>query len=75
MPALGGSSLAAHRDTPDIPRGHLERDTTLTPTFDGLLKNSNVEPIILPPQRPHLNAPCERFVRSIKEEAVAQMWC
>ena len=50
-----------------------DRDAQLTPAFDGLLKNSGVEPIVLPPQSPNLNAHCERFVRSIQEEALAQM--
>jgi putative transposase len=50
-----------------------DRDTKFTQAFDGLLKASGVEPIVLPPRSPHLNAPCERFVRSIKEEALTQM--
>ena len=32
-----------------------------------------MEPIVLPPRSPNLNAHCERFVRSIKEEALDQM--
>jgi putative transposase len=32
-----------------------------------------VEPLLLPPRSPNLNAHCERFVRSIKEEVFAQM--
>ena len=32
-----------------------------------------MEPILLPPRSPNLNAHCERFVRSIKEEALARM--
>jgi len=50
-----------------------DRDTKFTQAFDGLLKASSVEPIVLPPRSPNLNAHCERFVRSIKEEALAQM--
>jgi len=50
-----------------------DRDTKFTLAFDGLLKASGVEPILLPPRSPNLNAHCERFVRSIKEEALAQM--
>src|SRR5256714_7660817 len=50
-----------------------DRDTKFTPAFDELLKSSGVEPIVLPPRSPNLNAHCERFVRSIKEEALAQM--
>src|SRR2546422_338358 len=50
-----------------------DRDTKFTQAFDGLLKDSGVEPILLPPRSPNLNAHCERFVRSIKEEALGQM--
>jgi transposase InsO family protein len=50
-----------------------DRDTKYTQAFDALLKDSGVEPILLPPRSPNLNAHCERFVRSIKEEALEQM--
>src|SRR6266581_4520042 len=50
-----------------------DRDTKFTQAFDGLLKNSGVEPVILPPRSPNLHAHCERFVRSIKEEALERM--
>jgi len=50
-----------------------DRDTKYTQTFDVLLRESGVELIRLPPRSPNLNAHCERFVRSIKEEALEQM--
>src|SRR5215467_3783778 len=50
-----------------------DRDNKYTQAFDGLLKDSGVEPIGLPPRSPNLNAHCERFVRSIKEEALERM--
>jgi putative transposase len=50
-----------------------DRDTKFPQAFDGLLTASGVEPIVLPPHSPNLNAHCERFVRSIKEEALGQM--
>jgi transposase InsO family protein len=50
-----------------------DRDTKFTQAFDELLKGSGVEPIVLPPRSPNLNAYCERFVRSIKKEALEQM--
>jgi putative transposase len=50
-----------------------DRDTKFTPAFDGMLKDRGVEPLLLPPRSPNLNAHCERFVRSIKEEALNQM--
>jgi len=50
-----------------------DRDTKFAQAFDALLKDSGVEPLILPPRSPNLNAHCERFVRSIKEEAQHHM--
>src|SRR4029450_3085265 len=50
-----------------------DRDTKYTQAFDALMKDSGVEPIVLPPRSPNLNAYCERFVHSIKEEALNQM--
>src|SRR5713101_7638958 len=47
-----------------------DRDTTFTQAFDALLEGSGVEPLLLPPRSPNLNAHGERFVRSIKEEAL-----
>src|ERR671922_174740 len=50
-----------------------DRDTKYTDAFNALLKESGVEPILLLPWSPNLNGHCERFVRSIKEEALEQM--
>jgi putative transposase len=50
-----------------------DRDTKFTQAFDGLLKGSGVEAVVLPPRSPNLNAHGERFVRSIKEVALKQM--
>src|SRR5919202_69713 len=50
-----------------------DRDAKFTQAFDTVLKDSGVEPVLLPPRSPNLNAYCERFVRSIKEEALDRM--
>jgi putative transposase len=50
-----------------------DRDTTFTKAFDQFLRNAGVEPLVLPPRSPNLNAHCERFVRSIKEETLSRM--
>jgi putative transposase len=50
-----------------------DRDTKFTAAFDQYMRNQGVESLVLPPQSPHLNAHCERFMRSIKEEALGQM--
>ena len=50
-----------------------DRDTKFVHGFDQMLRASGVEPLVLPPRSPNLNAYCERFVRSIKEEALNQM--
>jgi len=47
-----------------------DRDTKFTVQFDRILRDAGVKPIRLPPQSPNLNAHAERFVRSIKEEAL-----
>jgi transposase InsO family protein len=50
-----------------------DRDMKFTQAFDTLLKDSGAEPVLLPPRSPNLNAYCERFVRSIKEEALERI--
>jgi putative transposase len=50
-----------------------DRDTEFTRAFDALLKGSGVDPTVLPARSPNLNAHCERFVRSIKGEALDQI--
>src|SRR5262249_38282696 len=50
-----------------------DRDSKFTDAFETMLKANGVEPVVLPPQSPNLNAHCERFVRSIKEEVLDQM--
>jgi putative transposase len=50
-----------------------DRDSKFTATFDAVLRDSGVEPVVLPLRSPNLNAHCERFVRSIKEEALGRM--
>src|SRR5215510_12631186 len=50
-----------------------DRETKYTRAFDALVKASGVEPVVLPPRSPNLNAHCERFVCSIKEEALERM--
>jgi transposase InsO family protein len=50
-----------------------DRDTKFTEPFDQFLHHEGVEPLVLPPRSPNLNAHCERFVRSIKEEVLSRM--
>lgn len=38
-----------------------------------MVRDSGVEPVVFPPKSPNVNAHCERFVRSIKEEALDRM--
>jgi hypothetical protein len=52
-----------------------DRDSTCTAACDQYVRNNRVEPIVLPPKSPHLNAHCERCVRSITEEALDRMIC
>jgi transposase InsO family protein len=50
-----------------------DRDEKFVHGFDRMLRASEVEPVVLPPRSPNLNAHCERFVRSIRQEALHQM--
>ncbi len=50
-----------------------DRDTKFTQAFDALLTDNGVDPVLLPPRSPNLNAHCERFVHSIKEEGLHRM--
>jgi putative transposase len=50
-----------------------DRDGKLVYGFDRVLRTSGIKPVVLPPRTPNLNAYCERFVRSIREEVLHQM--
>lgn len=47
-----------------------DRDSVFTHAFGELLQRAGVESVRLPPRSPNLNAYCERFNRSIKEECL-----
>ncbi len=50
-----------------------DRDTKFTAAFDAILKAAGVEPVVLPPYSPNLNAYAERWVRSAKEECLSKL--
>ena len=50
-----------------------DRDTKFTDSFRAIVKSSQVEPLKLPTQSPNLNAYAERWVRSVKEEALSKL--
>jgi putative transposase len=50
-----------------------DRDEKFVHGFDRKLCASGVEPVVLPPRSPDLNAHCARFVRSIKQGALDQI--
>ncbi len=50
-----------------------DRDTKFTDSFRAIMKSSNVEPLKLPARSPNLNAHAERWVRSVKEEALSKL--
>jgi hypothetical protein len=71
----GARQLTDHCDGFLLDKGYLihDRDSQCTGTFDALLQTSGVEPVVVPPRSPNLHAHCERFVRSLKEEALGRM--
>ena len=50
-----------------------DRDGKFTEAFDQYVKDNGVEPVVLPPRSPNLNAQCERFIGSIKSEMLNRM--
>ncbi len=50
-----------------------DRDTKFADSFRAIVKSSHVEPLKLPARSPNLNAFAERWVRSVKEEALSKL--
>jgi len=51
----------------------MDRDTQFCAEFRSILKDQGVKSVRLPPRSPDLNPHIERFVRSLKEEALEKM--
>jgi hypothetical protein len=51
----------------------MDRDTKFCDAFRTMLSECVTESLRLPPRSPNLNAHCERFVRSIKDECLERM--
>ena len=45
-----------------------DRDAKFSVAFDIILRSAGIEPLVLPPRSPNLNAHLERWNRSVKEE-------
>src|ERR1700751_3156026 len=50
-----------------------DRDTKFCASFRNVLQSGGVQPILLPPRSPNLNAFAERWVRSIKSECLSKL--
>src|SRR2546427_6455030 len=50
-----------------------DRDTKFCPAFQQIIDAAGVRRVPLPPRSPNLNAYAERWVRSVKEEALSRM--
>jgi hypothetical protein len=64
-PWQGGQGILKHALTHD-------RDTKFCTAFTQMLDDAGVNRIPLPPRSPYLNAYAERWVRSVKEEALSR---
>lgn len=51
----------------------MDRDSKFCEEFRNMLKESDIEPVRLPPRSPNLTPHIERFMRSIKEECLEKM--
>ena len=50
-----------------------DRDTKFTDSFRAIIKSGHVEPLKLPARSPNFNAYAERWVKSVKEEALSKL--
>lgn len=50
-----------------------DRDAKFCVAFGGSLRAAGIQPILLPPRSPNLNAYLERWNRSVKEECLSRM--
>ena len=50
-----------------------DRDTKFTDSFRTIVKSGHVEPLKLPARSPNLNAYAERWIKSVKEEALSKL--
>ena len=50
-----------------------DRDTKFTDSFRAIVRSGQVEPLKLPARSPNLNAYAERWVKSVKEEALSKL--
>jgi len=50
-----------------------DRDTKFCAAFQHLIDAAGVERVVLPPRSPNLNAYAERWVRSVKDEALSRL--
>src|ERR671923_1158603 len=50
-----------------------DRDGKYCPAFQQIIDNAGIERVVLPPRSPNLNAYAERWVRSVKDEALSRM--
>ena len=51
----------------------LDRDTCFQPLRSFLEEQTDIEPVLLPPKSPNMNAYLERFMRSLKSECLKKM--
>ena len=50
-----------------------DRDTKFCAAFQQLIDDAGVERVALPPRSPNLNAYAERWIRSVKDEALSRL--
>jgi len=50
-----------------------DRDTKFCAAFQHIIDDAGVERIVLPPRSPNLNAYAERWIRSVKDEALSRL--
>jgi putative transposase len=51
----------------------MDQDTKFCAEFRSILEDDDVDPLMLPPRSPNLNAYMERFMRSLKSESLSRV--
>ena len=50
-----------------------DRDIKFTDSFRAIVRSGDIEPLKLPARSPNLNAYAERWIKSVKEEALSKL--
>jgi putative transposase len=50
-----------------------DRDSKFSAAIDDILRAAGIQPVLLPPRSPNLNAYCERWIESVRAELLSRL--